>query len=286
MSCTNALQSPANPGGAGVTAKQRRQNKQRALRGLAPVQVKAPDYAWTDMTYLLNKQHVSWAYYVQAGTQPDCANAAMSCAPVQQNARTPGIWSPLPYFDTVKQDGQLTNIQDLSHFYAAAKSGTLPAVTWIAPSNVDSEHPPARVSMGQSYVTGLINAIMESPDWSSTAIFLSWDDWGGFYDHVTPPTVDQNGYGLRVPAMVISPYARAGYIDHQTFSHDVYNQFIEDDFLNRQRLDPKTDGRPDPRPDVRENASILGNLLSDFNFNQAPRPPLILPVNPKTNLVS
>jgi len=139
--------------------------------------------------------------------------------------------------------------------------------------------------VGQSYVTGLINAIMQSPDWSSTAIFLSWDDWGGFYDHVVPPTVDQNGYGLRVPAMVISPYARAGSIDHQTLSHDAYNKFIEDDFLKSQRLDPKTDGRPDPRPDVRENASILGNLLSDFNFSQAPRPPLILPVNPKTNLV-
>jgi phospholipase C len=285
MSCTNALQSPANPGGAGLTARQRRQNKQRAIRGLAPVQTKAPDYAWTDMTYLLNKQHVSWAYYVQAGTQPDCANSAMTCAPVTQTARTPGIWNPLPYFDTVKQDGQLSNIQDLSHFYSAAKSGTLPAVTWIAPSNVDSEHPPARVSMGQSYVTGLINAIMASPDWSSTAIFLSWDDWGGFYDHVTPPTVDQNGYGLRVPAMVISPYARAGYIDHQTFSHDIYNQFIEDDFLKSQRLDPKTDGRPDPRPDVRETAPILGNLLSDFSFNQAPRAPIILPVTPKTNLV-
>ena len=285
MSCTNALQSPGTPPGFGLTVKQRRQNKQRALRGLAPVQTKAPDYAWTDMTYLLDKQHVSWAYYVQAGTQPDCANSAMTCAPVKQNARTPGIWNPLPYFDTVKQDGQLTNIQDLSHFYAAAKSGTLPSVTWIAPSNVDSEHPPARVSVGQSYVTGLINAIMQSPDWSSTAIFLSWDDWGGFYDHVVPPTVDQNGYGLRVPAMVISPYARAGSIDHQTLSHDAYNKFIEDDFLNSQRLDPKTDGRPDPRPDVRENASILGNLLSDFNFSQTPRPPLILPVNPKTNLV-
>ena len=67
---------------------------------------------------------------------------------------------------------------------------------------------PGLVSAGQSYVTGLINTIMHSPDWDSTAIFLAWDDWGGFYDHVAPPVVDQNGYGLRVPAMVISPYAR------------------------------------------------------------------------------
>jgi len=122
---------------------------------------------------------------------------------------------------------------------------------------------------------------MRSPVWSSTAIFLSWDDWGGFYDHVPPPTVDQNGYGLRVPAIVISPYARKSYIDHQILSQDAYTKFIEDDFLNGQRLDPKTVGRPDPRPDVRENATILGNLANDFNFNQPPRKPLLLPTHPR-----
>ena len=124
---------------------------------------------------------------------------------------------------------------------------------------------------------------MKSPDWDSTAIFLSWDDWGGFYDHVIPPAVDQNGYGLRVPAMVISPYARRGYIDHQTYSSDAYLKFIEDDFLGGSRLNPATDGRPDPRPDVRENEPILGNLAEDFNFSQVPRPPLLLPTNPPTD---
>jgi len=142
------------------------------------------------------------------------------------------------------------------------------------------------VSRGQSYVTSLINAAMQSPDWNSTAIFLSWDDWGGFYDHVTPPKVDENGYGLRVPAMVISLWARKGYIDHQTLSHDAYLTFIEDDFLGGQRLDPKTDGRPDARPDVRENAAILGNLLNDFNFNGPPRAPLLLSTTPKTTLIA
>jgi len=123
---------------------------------------------------------------------------------------------------------------------------------------------------------------MQSPDWWSTAIFLAWDDWGGFYDHVVPPSVDQNGYGLRVPAMVISPFAKQGYIDHQTLSFDAYLKFIEDDFINSQRLDPNTDGRPDPRPTVREDVSILGDLRQDFDFNQQPRPPLILPTNPIT----
>ena len=125
---------------------------------------------------------------------------------------------------------------------------------------------------------------MQSPDWDSSAIFLTWDDWGGFYDHVGPPAVDQNGYGLRVPGLVISPYAKQGYIDHQTLSFDAYNKFIEDDFLGGARLDPATDGRPDARPDVRENAPQLGDLSSDFNFTQAPRPPMILTVQPSTDL--
>ena len=125
---------------------------------------------------------------------------------------------------------------------------------------------------------------MRSPDWTSTAIFLAWDDWGGFYDHVAPPNVDQNGYGLRVPGIVISPYAKHGYIDHQTLSFDAYDKFIEDDFLGGQRLDPATDGRPDPRPSVRENEKILGNLEEDFDFSRTPRRPVVLPVHPVTTL--
>jgi phospholipase C len=125
---------------------------------------------------------------------------------------------------------------------------------------------------------------MRSPDWDSTAIFLAWDDWGGFYDHVVPPSVDQLGYGLRVPAILISPYAKRGYVDHQILSFDAYDKFIEDDFLGGQRIDPRSDGRPDPRPDVREDEKILGNLTNEFDFNQSPRPPLILPVHPKTTL--
>jgi phospholipase C len=248
-------------------------------------QGRPPIYAWTDLTYLLHRNGVSWGYYVVTGSEPDCENdAAMSCAPVPQNANTPGIWNPLPYFDTVKADGQLGNIQSVDHFYAAARSGRLPAVSWVVPSGEVSEHPDAPISYGQSYVTSLVNAVMRSPDWRSSAIFLTWDDWGGFYDHVVPPTVDENGYGLRVPGIVISPYAKAGYIDHQTLSFDAFDKFIEDDFLQGRRLDPKTDGRPDPRPDVRENVRTLGNLISDFDFNQTPRPPELLPVHPPTTL--
>jgi phospholipase C len=186
----------------------------------------------------------------------------------------------------VQHDHQLPNIQPLTGYLSAAKAGTLPAVSWIVPGGPDSEHPPSSVHQGQAYVTALINAAMKSPDWNSTAIFLSWDDWGGFYDHVVPPGIDRNGYGLRVPGITISPYARQGFIDRQTLSSDAYLKFIEDDFLGGARLNPKTDGRPDSRPDVRENAARLGNLVQDFNFSQPPRRPVLLPTNPPTDSAS
>jgi hypothetical protein len=85
---------------------------------------------------------------------------------------------------------------------------------------------------------------------------------------------------------VISPYARRGYIDHQVLSSDAYPKFIEDDFLNGARLNPGTDGRPDPRPDVREDEPILGNLVEDFDFDQAPRFPVLLATNPPTDVAS
>jgi phospholipase C len=264
FSCTNAIQAPGSPPGEPQNATGAR-----------------PDYAWTDLTYLLYHHHVTWRYYVFNGSQPDCADGEMFCKQVKQNAKTPGIWNPLPWFDTVRQDGQVENVAPFEDFLTSARDGTLPAVSWVTPSEAVSEHPPALVSKGQTFVTSVINEVMRSPDWSSTAIFLAWDDWGGFYDHVRPPKVDANGYGLRVPALVISPYAKRGYVDHQVLSFDAYLKFIEDDFLHGRRLDPKTDGRPDPRPDVRERAKILGDLRNDFDFSQRPRPPLLLPVHPK-----
>jgi phospholipase C len=262
-SCRNAIQSPGAPPGE-----------------IQDPTGTVPDYAWTDLTYLLARHQVSWRYYVMSGGDPDCAGDEMLCPQVPQRAKTPGIWNPLPWFATVHQDHQLRNIAPYNHFLRAAGSGSLPAVSWITPSQEVSEHPPGLVSNGQAWVTKTINAVMRGPDWRSTVIFLSWDDWGGFYDHVVPPHVDENGYGLRVPGLVISPYARHGYIDHQTLSFDAYLKFIEDDFLGGARIDPLTDGRPDPRPDVRENAPILGNLAAEFDFDQPPRAPLLLPPRP------
>jgi phospholipase C len=264
MSCVNAIENPLPPPHEPQNPTGRK-----------------PDYAWTDLTYLLHRHRVSWRYYVFPGSEPDCEGGAMTCRPVPQNAKTPGIWNPLPWFDTVRSDHQLGNVTSIKSFFRAARRGSLPAVSWVTPNNRVSEHPPNLVSVGQSFVTGVVNAVMRSRDWSSTAIFLAWDDWGGFYDHVEPPQVDVNGFGLRVPALVISPYARRGFIDHQSLSFDAYAKFIEDDFLGSARLDPARDGRPDPRPTVRESLPQLGNLVSDFNFQQKPRPPLLLPLHPR-----
>ena len=268
-SCTNDIVGPYAP------ARQQVYVAEATANGTAPVQD-----AWTDVTYLLHKAGVSWGYYIETGDEPDCEDSAATCPSRSQSYLTPGIWNPLPLFTDVQQDGQLKNVQPVRNFTTAAGAGTLPAVSWITPSQANSEHPPASVHEGQAWVTNLVNAVMKGPDWSSTAIFLSWDDWGGFYDHVVPPTVDGNGYGLRVPSIVISPYAKKDYVDHQVLSHDAFLKFIEDDFLGGARLDPATDGRPDPRPDVRESAHQLGNLVDDFDFDQTPRPPLVLPLNP------
>ena len=228
------------------------------------------NYAWTDLTWLLHRAHVSWRYYIHKGLAPDCDDPGAHCSPGHDRTSTPEIWNPLPSFTTVRQDGQVGNVQDTGRFLEAARDGKLPAVSWVVPDETHSEHPPATPAAGESYVTRMVDAVMRGPQWKSTAIFLTWDDWGGFYDHVPPPQVDRNGYGIRVPGIVISPFARQGHIDHQTLSFDAFNKFIEDDFLHGRRIDPATDGRPDPRPDVRENAPQLGDLAKDFDFERRP----------------
>jgi phospholipase C len=260
-SCTNALQNPLT--GTGTSGS----------------------YAWTDITFLLHRAGVSWKYYVAEGAEPDCDDDAAKCPPAPQSTTTPSIWNPLPFFTTVRQDSELGNIQTIDAFERDVASGALPSVSWIVPNNEVSEHPTAKVSTGQAYVTSVINAIMQSSVWPSTVILLAWDDWGGFYDHVVPPAVDQNGYGLRVPGLVISPYAKSGFIDHQTLSFDAYTKFIEDVFLRGERLDPLSDGRPDPRPTVRERVATLGDLSKDFDFAQTPRAPLLLPAPPLASLL-
>ena len=237
-----------------------------------------PIYAWTDITYLLHREGVSWAYYVGRGTCP-----TGSCDEREGKwGKTNSGKNPLPGFTTVVENHQLGNIKNHDQFLAAARNGNLPSVSWVAPGNRVSEHPGSGypISTGMAYVTRLINAVMKGPDWERTAIFLTWDDWGGFYDHVEPPKVDRNGFGFRVPGIVISPWVKGGTIDSQTLSFDAYLKLIEDRFLGGQRLDPETDGRPDPRPTVREEWEGLGDLALEFDFTQEPLPPLILDPTP------
>jgi phospholipase C len=232
-----------------------------------------PIWAWTDITYLLNEQDVSWAYYVGDDTCffDPCRRDKTGRNTVMQQ-------TPLPWFTTVRQAHQVRNVTGHRHYFEAAANGTLPSVSWVIPYNGVGEHPDndEPVWKGMRHVTKVVNAAMNGPDWEETAIFLTWDDWGGFYDHVEPPRVDLNGYGIRVPALMISPWARAGTIDSQTLAFDAYLRLIEDLFLRGRRLDPRTMSRPDSRPTVREEVPILGNLLREFDFTQEPLPPLIL----------
>ncbi len=258
MSCSSDLSLSAE-------ASAQRAKKDRAL------------YAWTDITYLLHEQDVSWAYYVGDDT------CAFECTNVQGGVRrTVAQQDPLPWFTTVRENHQVQNVRPHEDFFAQAAAGTLPTVSWVMPYTGVGEHPGAGepVWRGQRHVTQVVNAAMNGPDWDETAIFITWDDWGGFYDHLRPPRVDVNGYGIRVPGLMISPWAEAGTIDSQTLSFDAYLKLIEDLYLGGQRLDPATMSRPDSRPTVREDVPILGNLLREFDFTQDPLPPMVLDPHP------
>jgi phospholipase C len=236
-----------------------------------------PVYAWTDVTWLLDEQGVSWRYYVGNDTciEPPCPDTGRKYYGTSYNR------NPLPGFSSFGErhsDGGTwkDNVRPDDEYLAAAADGSLPAVSWIAPASNVSDHPggPSTIRTAMAYVTRLVNAAMQGPDWNSTAIFLTWDDWGGFYDHVVPERLDKMGYGLRVPGLVISPWAKPGYIDHTTLSFDSYLKLIEDRFLGGARLDPATMSRPDSRPTVRER--LANPLRRAFNFHQAPLPPLVL----------
>ena len=151
-----------------------------------------------------------------------------------------------------------------TQFAIDAASGNLPAVSWLV-TGPNSEHPPNSTCMGENWTVQQLNALMQGPDWNTSAVFLTWDDFGGFYDHVPPPTLDAFGLGPRVPFLIISPYAQPGYISHTQYEFSSVLKFIEDDF---------------GLPPLTERDANANDTTDSFNFNQAPNQPLVL--NPQT----
>jgi len=138
-----------------------------------------------------------------------------------------------------------------------APNAPLPTVTWVVPTGANSDHAGSKSATGPAWVTAVVNAVGASPDWNSTAIFVTWDDWGGWYDHVVPPQVDPMGLGFRVPLIVISPYARHGYVSHVQHEFGSILRFVENDFglAALQASDARAD-----------------DLSDMFDFTQAPQP--------------
>lgn len=171
-------------------------------------------YTFPTMAELLENAHVSWRYYDQ-----------------KTNPHQHSLWNPLPGFVAFQNSPELMqHLVPLGDFYRDLANHSLPAVSWIVPTAEDSEHPPADAYQGMWHVTQLVNALMQSPDWKDSVIILTWDDYGGFYDHVPPPNVDRYGYGPRVPALIISPYAKAGVICHTYFDFTSPLRLIEEHF--------------------------------------------------------
>jgi phospholipase C len=221
-------------------------------------------YSFPEITELLTSGKVTWKYYITSGNTPDTTDGEVvgTLPDQQQDPYKYTYWNPLAAFPAVMNTpAQKSQLVDLSEFYDDCKNGTLPQVSWVIPSSPVSDHPPAKVSSSMEYVTGLVNSIMNSPDWNTTAIFIAWDDWGGFYDHAVPPVVDKYGLGIRVPALVISPYAKQNFVDHNTYSFESWLRIVEERF----GVTPMT---------TRDNAAL--DMIDAFDFTQQPRAPLPL----------
>lgn len=136
-------------------------------------------------------------------------------------------------------------------------------MTWVTPRFEVSDHPEYSFCWGENWTTKVLNAIMESSMWKETAVFLTWDDYGGFYDHVPPPQVDVFGFGIRAPMLVISPYAKHGHVSHELAEFSSVLRFMEDNWSLPRLAERDRDATP---------------LLDSFDFEQRPRPPDPRPV--------
>jgi len=141
------------------------------------------------------------------------------------------LWSGYQAISHVRNGPDWQNvIAPSAQFITDVGNGQLSAVTWITPSCANSDHPNCLSKTGPQWIASVVDAVGKSPFWDSTAIFVMWDEWGGWYDHVPPPYEDYDGLGFRVPLLVISPYAKQNYVSHVQYEHGSILRFIEDTF--------------------------------------------------------
>jgi phospholipase C len=207
---------------------------------------------------LLEARGISWKFYIQDYDPNQNYRTAIDSPQVH--------WAPLLSFDRFLEKPRLSRrIVDLDEYFEDVRRGTLPQVAFMVPAG-DSEHPPGSLRSGQRLVGSLINALMQSDFWKSSAFMWSYDDWGGFYDHVRPPRVDDFGYGFRVPALLVSPYARRGHIDSTRLDFTSMLRFIEDNWA---------------LPSLATRDARANSIESAFDFSRPPRRPEILTAPPR-----
>jgi phospholipase C len=203
-----------------------------------------PCFSFTTLADRLTQAQISWTYYSAA--PPDIGY----------------IWSTLDAFKQIRQTSQwIDHVKDERTFEADARAGRLPAFSWVTPRAAGSMHPPVPVCPGENWIVGKLNALMSGPDWASTLVVLAWDDWGGYYDHVAPPPRAGGAYGPRVPLLIISPYARRGYVTHTVYTFESVLKTAET-LWHLAPLGPQDRSAND--------------LLDSLDLTQAPLPPLLL----------
>jgi phospholipase C len=202
-------------------------------------------YAFPTLAEALQKARISWKYYDE-----------------QDDPKANTLFNPLPGFVSFEENPELMkHLVSQKEFTKDLSGDGFPEVSWIVPEEKHSEHPPADVEAGMWHVTEIVNEIMKSRHWQDTAIIVVWDDYGGFYDHVAPPKVDEYGLGPRVPALVISPYSRKGFVNHSQFDFTSPLKLVETRFA----LAPLT-----------ERDRNAKDMLDCFDFRQKPLAPRII----------
>ena len=204
----------------------------------------------------LNHSKVSWKYYDFA-----LGNYTWSTVPAP-NSPAYSYWNPMAAREQSYTWGPRKHFVPRNDFFTDAKNGSLPNISWVIPTPPESDHPSENLSTGESWVASVVDAIEASPEWNSTVLFISWDEYGGFYDHVPPPILDTRGDGFRVPVVVVGPYVTQGVINHQQLDFDSILHLME----NRFHLK------------CLSNRDCNATLpLNFFNFNKTARAPIYIP---------